>query len=66
MSVLDRLIATPGIYWGEGRGPASARFVARVAIDAVSPAASGHPVVTIDYETWSPGGGLQHAETARI
>ncbi len=66
MSVLDRLVATPGIYWGEGRGPANARFVARVAITAVGAAGTGYPVITFDYETWSPGGGLQHAETARI
>ncbi len=69
MSVLDRLVASPGIYWGEGRGPANSRFVARVAITAVGGDRTGTNLpkaVTFDYETWSPGGGLQHAETARI
>jgi hypothetical protein len=61
MSVLDRLSATPGVYWGEGRGPAGGRFVARVELQS-------HPdgSLTFGYETWSPAGGLQHAESARM
>jgi hypothetical protein len=61
MSVLDRLSATPGVYWGEGRGPAGGRFVARVELQA-DPDGS----LTFGYETWSPAGGLQHAESARM
>ncbi|MGL5858521.1 MAG: hypothetical protein ACRC35_09000 [Angustibacter sp.] len=61
MSVLDRLSAAPGVYWGQGRGSGGGRFVARVLVQ-------GHPdaSVTFDYETWSPEGGLQHAESARL
>jgi hypothetical protein len=61
MSVLDRLSAKPGVYWGEGRGPAGGRFVARIAVQV-----HDDETVTFDYETWSPAGGLQHAESARI
>ncbi|GAA4354511.1 hypothetical protein [Angustibacter luteus] len=61
MTVLDHLSAAPGVYWGEGQGPGGSRFVARVALIAQSDAS-----LTFDYEAWSPGGGLQHAESARL
>lgn len=61
MSVLDRLTASPGVYWGEGHGPGGARFVARVAVQQQDDAS-----LTLDYEAWSPQGGLQHAESARL
>jgi hypothetical protein len=61
MSVLDRLSATPGVYWGEGRGPAGGRFVARIELHSHDDGS-----LTFGYETWSPAGGLQHAESARM
>ncbi|WP_460458726.1 hypothetical protein [Angustibacter peucedani] len=61
MSVLDRLTASPGVYWGEGHGPGGGRFVARVALQRQEDAS-----LTLDYEAWSAQGGLQHAESARL
>ncbi|MGL4173258.1 MAG: hypothetical protein ACRCTR_04190 [Actinomycetota bacterium] len=61
MSILDNLAAGPGIYWGQGQGPAGSRFVARIAIQDHADRS-----ITFDYETWSPDGGLQHAESARV
>ncbi len=61
MSVLDRLAASPGVYWGEGHGPGGGGFVARVALQRQDDAS-----LTLDYEAWSPQGGLQHAESARL
>jgi hypothetical protein len=61
VSVLDRLTAAPGVYWGEGQGPGGSRFVARVALQQ-----QADSTLTLDYEAWSPTGGLQHAESARL
>ncbi len=61
MSVLDHLIAAPGVYWGEGHGPGGGAFVARVALVVED----DHSLV-FDYEAWSAQGGLHHAESARM
>lgn len=61
MSVLDRLSAAPGVYWGEGQGPGGGRFVARVCLQG-----QDDGTLTFDYEAWSPQGGLQHAESGRF
>jgi hypothetical protein len=78
MTILDRLLAVPGTYWGSGDGPHSGPFIARVTVKAVQAAtpdatdaaggadddASGS--VELDYEAWTQGAGLQHAERAAI
>ena len=61
MSVLDHLIAAPGVYWGEGHGPGGGPFVARVALVVEDDAS-----LVFDYEAWSAQGGLHHAESARM
>ena len=61
MTILDRLSAVPGTYWGSGDGPHSGPFIARV---TVSTAKSG--AIDLDYEAWTQGAGLQHAERAVI
>ncbi|HEX3005360.1 MAG TPA: hypothetical protein VHO27_14190 [Angustibacter sp.] len=61
MSVLDHLIAAPGVYWGQGHGPGGGQFVARVALVVESERS-----LTFDYEAWSSQGGLHHAESARM
>lgn len=61
MSVLDHLIAAPGVYWGEGHGPGGGHFVARVAL-----VVEDEHSLTFDYEAWSAEGGLHHAESARM
>ncbi|KQX66494.1 hypothetical protein [Angustibacter sp. Root456] len=61
MSVLDHLIAAPGVYWGEGHGPGGGQFVARVAL-----VVENEHNLTFDYEAWSAEGGLHHAESARM
>ena len=61
MSVLDHLIAAPGVYWGEGHGPGGGHFVARVAL-----VVEDEHSLTFDYEAWSAQGGLHHAESARM
>jgi hypothetical protein len=61
MSIVDRLSQVPGTYWGDGNGPHSGPFVARITI---RPAAAGS--VALDYEAWAQDAGLQHAERALI
>jgi hypothetical protein len=61
MSILDRLRAVPGTYWGDGDGPHSGPFVARITVTA-----SHAGPVALDYEAWSPTAGLQHAERALL
>lgn len=59
-SVLARLLAAPGVYWGAGSGPESGDFIGRI---EVRPILGG---VTIDYEAWSEREGLQHREHALL
>ena len=76
MTILDRLLAVPGTYWGSGDGPHSGPFIARVTVRAARPRAGGagdavaadgpSPSVELDYEAWTQGAGLQHAERAAI
>jgi hypothetical protein len=61
MTILDRLVAVPGTYWGSGDGPHSGPFVARITVSANRSGA-----VDLDYEAWTQGAGLQHAERAVI
>jgi hypothetical protein len=61
MTILDRLHAVPGTYWGSGDGPHSGPFVARVTVSVAKGGA-----VALDYEAWTQGAGLQHAEHALI
>jgi hypothetical protein len=61
MTILDRLHAVPGTYWGSGDGPHSGPFVARVTVNNLKNGA-----VSLDYEAWTQGAGLQHAERALI
>jgi hypothetical protein len=61
MTILDRLLAVPGTYWGSGDGPHSGPFIARVTVSA---GRSGR--AELDYEAWTQGAGLQHAERASI
>jgi hypothetical protein len=61
MTILDRLHAVPGTYWGSGDGPHSGPFIARVTVTANR---SGS--IDLDYEAWTQGAGLQHAERALI
>ncbi len=61
MTILERLRAVPGTYWGSGDGPHSGPFVARVTVIARRSGA-----VDLDYEAWTQGAGLQHAERAVI
>ena len=76
MTILDRLLAVPGTYWGSGDGPHSGPFIARVTVRALRPRAPRagdavgadppSPAVELDYEAWTQGAGLQHAERAAI
>jgi hypothetical protein len=61
MSVLDRLLACPGVFWGKGHGADRGAITVRVAV-------RGHAdgSVTLDYEAWAAEGGLRHAEATRI
>lgn len=61
MSVLDRLLACPGVFWGEGHGADRGTITVRVAV-------LGQPdgSVTLDYEAWAAQGGLRHAEATRM
>jgi hypothetical protein len=61
MSVLDRLLACPGVFWGEGHGADRGAITVRVAV-------LGQPdgSVTLDYEAWAAQGGLRHAEATRM
>jgi hypothetical protein len=61
MTILDRLHAVPGTYWGSGDGPHSGPFIARVTVTSNR---SGS--IDLDYEAWTQGAGLQHAERALI
>jgi hypothetical protein len=61
MTILDRLSAVPGTYWGSGDGPHSGPFIARVTVSATTSGA-----IDLDYEAWTQGAGLQHAERAVI
>jgi hypothetical protein len=61
MTILDRLLAVPGTYWGSGDGPHSGPFIARVTVTANR---SGN--IDLDYEAWTQGAGLQHAERAVV
>ncbi len=76
MTILDRLLAVPGTYWGSGDGPHSGPFIARVTVRPARPRAARagqavaaddpSPAVELDYEAWTQGAGLQHAERAAI
>ena len=57
MTILDRLSAVPGTYWGSGDGPHSGPFIARVTVTTTKAGA-----IDLDYEAWTQGAGLQHAE----
>src|SRR3954470_23373101 len=61
MTILDRLHAVPGTYWGSGDGPHSGPFIARVTVTSNR---SGS--IDLDYEAWTQGAGLQHAERALV
>lgn len=61
MTILDRLSAVPGTYWGSGDGPHSGPFIARVTVTTTKAGA-----IDLDYEAWTQGAGLQHAERAII
>ena len=61
MTILDRLLAVPGTYWGSGDGPHSGPFIARVTVTA-----NRSGTVDLDYEAWTQGAGLQHAERALV
>ena len=61
MTILDRLSAVPGTYWGSGDGPHSGPFIARVTVTTTKAGA-----IDLDYEAWTQGAGLQHAERAVI
>jgi hypothetical protein len=61
MTILDRLQAVPGTYWGSGDGPHSGPFIARVTVTANRSGA-----IDLDYEAWTQGAGLQHAERAVV
>jgi hypothetical protein len=61
MTILDRLVAVPGTYWGSGDGPHSGPFIARVTVSALP-----GPRAALDYEAWTQGAGLQHAERATV
>src|SRR5439155_26390388 len=56
--LLKRLAAAPGLYRGRGDGLESGPFVARIVVASL---VRGR-VVTIDYEAFSDGRGLQHVE----
>ena len=51
----------PGTYWGSGDGPHSGPFIARVTVTANRSGA-----IDLDYEAWTQGAGLQHAERAVV
>jgi hypothetical protein len=61
MTILDRLHAVPGTYWGSGDGPHSGPFIARVTVTS-----NRSGTIDLDYEAWTQGAGLQHAERALI
>ena len=61
MTILDRLSAVPGTYWGSGDGPHSGPFIARITVSTTKAGA-----IDLDYEAWTQGAGLQHAERAVI
>jgi hypothetical protein len=61
MTILDRLSAVPGTYWGSGDGPHSGPFIARITVTVTKSGA-----IDLDYEAWTQGAGLQHAERAVI
>jgi hypothetical protein len=61
MTILDRLSAVPGTYWGSGDGPHSGPFIARITVSLTAAGA-----IDLDYEAWTQGAGLQHAERAVI
>jgi hypothetical protein len=61
MSVLDRLAAAPGVFWGEGQGPDRAAYAVRVAVQGLPDGS-----LTLDYESWAPRVGLRQAEAARL
>ena len=43
MTILDRLLAVPGTYWGSGDGPHSGPFIARVTVKAVNAVGTSNP-----------------------
>lgn|SRR5215210_3248265 len=61
MSVLDRLLACPGVFWGEGHGADRGALTVRVAVRTQNDGS-----VTLDYEAWAMQGGLRHAEATRM
>lgn len=61
MSVLDRLAACSGVFWGEGSATGHGPLAVRVAVQAHTDRS-----VTLEYEAWTPGRGLHHAEVARM
>ena len=61
MTILDRLHAVPGTYWGSGDGPHSGPFIARVTVTS-----NRSGTIDLDYEAWTQGAGLQHAERALV
>jgi hypothetical protein len=61
MSVLDRLLACPGVFWGEGHGADRGALTVRVAVRTQNDGS-----VTLDYEAWAVQGGLRHAEATRM
>jgi hypothetical protein len=61
MSVLEQLARVPGVFWGEGTGPDRATYAVRVAVQSLPDGS-----VRLDYESWAPHAGLNHAEAARL
>jgi uncharacterized protein YndB with AHSA1/START domain len=59
--VLDRLLVSPGVFWGEGHGADRGALTVRVAVRAHADGS-----VTLDYEAWAAQGGLRHAEATRM
>ena len=59
MDVLDHLLGAPGVYWGNGDGIESGKFVGRVEVQPFLNAASLH------YEAFGESG-LQHVEHALL
>jgi hypothetical protein len=59
MDLLDRLLVAPGVYWGNGDGIESGRFVGRIEVRPLLNTASLH------YEAFGDSG-LQHVEYALV
>jgi hypothetical protein len=59
MDVLDHLLGAPGVYWGNGDGIESGKFVGRIEVRPLLNAASLH------YEAFGERG-LQHVEHALV